>query len=63
MLLRDNGFGEGKSTSEIERRLKQYVREEKDDALKEMAKIHPDKDLLIGDGINRQLLNLSLIHI
>ena len=59
MLLRDNGFGEGKSTSEIERRLKQYVREEKDDALKEMAKIHPDKDLLIGDGINRQLLNYA----
>ena len=59
MLLRNNGFGEGKSTTEIERRLKQYVREEKDDALKEMAKIHPDKDLLMGDGVNRQLLNYA----
>tara|TARA_B100000941_G_C28506116_1_gene557430 strand:- start:2277 stop:2822 length:546 start_codon:yes stop_codon:yes gene_type:complete len=59
MLLRDNGFGEGKSTTEIERRLKQYVREEKDGALKEMAKIHPDKDLLMGDGVNRQLLNYA----
>jgi hypothetical protein len=59
MLLRDNGFGEGKTTSEIERRLKQYVREERDEALKEMAKIHPDKELLIGDGQTRQLLNYS----
>ena len=48
-----------KSTTEIERRLKQYVREEKDGALKEMAKIHPDKELLIGDGVNRQLLNYA----
>ena len=59
MLLRNNGFGEGKTTSEIERRLKQYVREEKDSALKEMAKIHPDKELLIGDGVTRQLLNYT----
>jgi|TARA_R110002020_G_scaffold239468_5_gene451998 hypothetical protein len=59
MLLRNNGFGEGKSTTEIERRLKQYVREEKDEALKEMAKIHPDKELLVGDGVNRQLLNAT----
>ena len=59
LLLRNNGFGEGKTTSEIERRLKQYVREEKDSALKEMAKIHPDKELLIGDGVSRQLLNYT----
>jgi len=59
LLLRNNGFGEGKSTTEIERRLKQYVREEKDDALKELSKIHPDKELLVGDGVNRQLLNYA----
>jgi hypothetical protein len=59
LLLRNNGFGEGKSTTEIERRLKQYVREEKDEALKELSKIHPDKELLVGDGVNRQLLNYA----
>jgi hypothetical protein len=59
MLLRNNGFGQGKSTTEIERRLKQYVREEKDEALREMAKIHPDKELLVGDGVKSQLLNYA----
>ena len=59
MLLRNNGFGEGKSTTDIEKRLKQYVREEKEEALREMAKIHPDKELLIGDGVSAQLLNYS----
>jgi hypothetical protein len=59
LLLRNNGFGEGKSTTEIERRLKQYVREEKEEALKQLSKIHPDKELLLGDGVNRQLLNYS----
>jgi len=59
LLLRNNGFGEGKTTSEIERRLKQYVREEKDSALQEMAKIHPDKELLVGDGVSRELLNYT----
>jgi len=59
LLLRNNGFGEGKSTTEIERRLKAYVREEKEEALREMAKIHPDKELLVGDGVNREILNYS----
>jgi len=59
LLLRNNGFGEGKSTTEIERRLKQYVREEKDEALKQLSKIHPDKELLVGDGVKRQLLNYA----
>jgi len=57
VLLRNNGFGEGKTTSEIEARLKQYVREEREEAMREVAKIHPDKELLIGDGVNSELLN------
>ena len=59
VLLRDNGFGEGKTTSEIEARLKQYVREDKEEALRQMARIHPDKELLVGDGVNRELLNYT----
>ena len=59
LLLKNNGFGEGTTTSEIERRLKQYVREEKEEALKEMAKIHPDKELIVGDGVEREMLPYS----
>jgi hypothetical protein len=59
VLLRNNGFGEGKTTSEIEARLKQYVREEREEAMREVAKIHPDKELLIGDGVNSELLNYT----
>jgi hypothetical protein len=59
MLLRNNGFGEGKSTTDIEKRLKMFVREEKEEALREMAKIHPDKELLVGDGVSSELLNYS----
>ena len=59
MLLKSNGFGEGQTTSEIERRLKQYVREEKEEALREMAKIHPDKELIIGDGVESEMLPYS----
>lgn len=59
VLLRNNGFGEGKTTSEIEARLKQYVREEREEAMREVAKIHPDKELLIGDGVSAELLNYT----
>ena len=59
VLLRDNGFGEGSTTSEIEARLKEYVKEEKEEALRQMARIHPDKELLVGDGVNRELLNYT----
>lgn len=59
VLLRENGFGEGKTTSEIEARLKQYVKEDREEALRQMARIHPDKELLVGDGVNRELLNYT----
>ena len=58
MLLRDNGFGEGKTTSEIERVQAIRSRRERWGAEGD-GKDYPDKELLIGDGQTRQLLNYS----
>ena len=48
-------FSQGTTHQRLSARPKQYVREEKE-ALKEMAKIHPDKELIVGDGVEREML-------
>ena len=45
-LLRGYGFEDSDSISTISSRLKLVVREHKTDGLREISKIHPDKDLM-----------------